>query len=280
MRREGHPTTSTADGGRDIDRDPAREALAGLLFQLADDDLVLAHRASEWLGLHPHLEEDVAYASIAQDELGHAAAYYGLLEDLGYGPADDLAVLRDASARVNSVLLEWPNGPGDYVSDPHFDWAFQLLRHYAYDSLERLRLERLAASGYRPLALLAAKVLREERYHEWHHTVWLERLAAQGEVVRERLNRAGRLVAELAADLADLGPWGEAWVAFGWLPDARGLDAAWRQHVNAGLVAVGLQPWPERLPALNGRRGQHSPHLGPLLATLSEVRRLDPAARW
>ena len=87
-----------------VAREDERPVVA-LLLQLADDDLVVAHRASEWLGLAPHLEEDVAFASIAQDEMGHAATYYRLLEDLGCGPSDHLAHLRSAKERRNSRLM-------------------------------------------------------------------------------------------------------------------------------------------------------------------------------
>ncbi len=73
-----------------------KEAITSLLFQLADDDFLYAFRGSEWLGLAPHIEEDVASSSISQDSMGHAAMYYKLLEDLGVGNADDLAHLRPA----------------------------------------------------------------------------------------------------------------------------------------------------------------------------------------
>ena len=74
-----------------------KEAITSLLFQLADDDFLYAYRGSEWLGLAPHIEEDVASSSISQDSMGHAAMYYKLLEELGAGNADDLAHLRPAS---------------------------------------------------------------------------------------------------------------------------------------------------------------------------------------
>lgn len=257
-----------------------RAALAALLWQLADDDLVVAQRASEWLGLHPHVEEDVAFASIAQDELGHAAMYFGLLEELGFGPADDLALLRPAAERRHSVLLEWPNGEGEYWDEPHFDWAFTLLRHFAYDAFERVRLERLVTSSHRPLAELAAKVLREERYHTAHHTVWIRRLAGHDSATRERLAAAGARVAELAGDLCDTGGFGAAWARFGLMADPDGLRPAWEAAVAQVLAEAGLPAWSVPAPRYNGRRGIHSPHCAPLLETLAAVARLDPRASW
>ena len=87
-----------------------KEAAMNLLFQLADDDFLVSYRGSEWLGLAPHIEEDVASSSISQDTMGHAAMYYTLLEELGAGKADDLAHLRPAQERKNSVLAERVNG--------------------------------------------------------------------------------------------------------------------------------------------------------------------------
>ncbi len=105
-----------------------QEALVELLFQLADDDFLFAYRGSEWLGLAPHIEEDIAFSSISQDTMGHAAMYYQLLEDLGCGSADELAHARPASARRNAVLLERANGPGHYLREPRYDWAFTVVR--------------------------------------------------------------------------------------------------------------------------------------------------------
>ena len=92
--------------------------MIALLYQLADDELVVGHRDSEWLGLAPHIEEDVAFSSIAQDEVGHATLYYRLLEELGEGRADDLAFLRPAAQRRNAVLLERPTGRGPTWPSP------------------------------------------------------------------------------------------------------------------------------------------------------------------
>ena len=89
-----------------------KEALTSLLFQLADDDFMYAFRGSEWLGLAPHIEEDVAFSSISQDSMGHAAMFYQLLEELGAGNADELAHSRPSSERRNSILTERVNGEG------------------------------------------------------------------------------------------------------------------------------------------------------------------------
>ena len=59
-----------------------RSALAELLLALADDEFVTGYANSEWTGIAPILEEDLAFSSLAQDELGHAKLLYELLAGL------------------------------------------------------------------------------------------------------------------------------------------------------------------------------------------------------
>jgi ring-1,2-phenylacetyl-CoA epoxidase subunit PaaC len=255
-----------------------RRPLAELLWQLADDDFVVAQRASEWIGLAPHLEEDIAFASIAQDEMGHAVLYYRLLEDLGYGRRDDLALLRPAAERRNSVLLERPNGRGTYLQDPHFDWAYALVRHFLYDTWERIRLQHLVESAYEPLAEAAAKIRREERYHDAHHRTWIGELAQDGEG-REHLVRALAAALPEAGDLTYVERWAEEWERGGLFPRCRDAARQWETEVLAALRAWGLDA-PAAGMAYNGRLGQHTQDLAELLAEASSVYRLDPQAAW
>jgi len=252
-----------------------------LLFQLADDDLIVAHRASEWLGLAPHLEEDVAFASIAQDEMGHAAMYYRLLEDLGCGPADHLAHLRPANDRRNSRLVEHRNGPGTYLVSPRFDWAFALMRHYLYDLFEAVRLTHVVRSTYGPLADAAAKIQREERYHLAHHEMWIDRLAASEEGHR-RLAAALEVATGLAADLTFVEPWAETWSRQGILPEAAAMHQEWVAKAETFLGKHGFGWGAVPVPALktNGRLGQHSADLDALLDDLAAVYRTEVGASW
>lgn len=249
--------------------------LVELLYQLADDELVVGHRDSEWLGLAPHIEEDIAFGSIAQDEVGHAAAFYRLLEELGMGRADDLAFLRPAPERRNAVLLERPNGEGTYLNDPRFDWGYTVARRLAYDLFDAIRLEALTRSAHLPLAQLAGKIRREERYHLLHHATWFRRLAEGTPESRRRLT-AG--IERMWADLGGL----FVMTSSPYFPvTAAELTDRWIAELRPQFDAVGL-PWPLQipLPALDGRAGQHTPELGALLETMSEVYRLAPGAAW
>jgi ring-1,2-phenylacetyl-CoA epoxidase subunit PaaC len=262
----------------EAEADLKRLLLTELLFQLADDDFVAGARAAEWLGTAPQLEEDVAFASIAQDEMGHATAYYGLLEDLGVGRRDDLAHLRPADARRNSVLLERPNGSQD-AEAPRWHWAFALARHLLYDTLERARLDRLVESSHVPLAQLAAKIRREERYHEAHHRVWLRVLAGGGAPARQRLTAGLYRAFADAGDLAFTGPWAKGWEATHLMPDASGLERDWRERVAHVLSDVGM-PTPTPAMDRNGRLGFHTADLDALVDRAGEVARSDPGAMW
>jgi ring-1,2-phenylacetyl-CoA epoxidase subunit PaaC len=140
---------------------------AQLLLTLADDELILGWRDSEWTGIAPTLEEDVAFSSIAQNEIGHARALYELAaEELG----------TDADA------LAFDRAPGDYRCAPLVelrlldDWAMTIARRYLYEAADQVRIEALKESDDAELAGLAAKIDREEVYHRLHAQLWAERL--------------------------------------------------------------------------------------------------------
>jgi ring-1,2-phenylacetyl-CoA epoxidase subunit PaaC len=139
---------------------------ASLLLEIADDELVLGWRDSEWTGIAPLLEEDVAFSSIAQNEIGHARALYELAAtDLGT-TADELAFDRKPEEYRCSRLVE--------VRLP--DWERTIARHYLYEQADASRLEQLKGSDDREVAVLAEKIDREEVYHRIHAQMWFDRL--------------------------------------------------------------------------------------------------------
>ena len=144
--------------------------VAALLLPIADDELILGWRNSEWTGIAPFLEEDVAFSSIAQGEIGHARALYQLAaEELGT-TADELAFDRSPDEYRCSRLVELR------LAD---DWAATIARHVLYERADARRLEALKASGDPAVAGLAAKIDREETYHRLHAEMWFERLSGE-----------------------------------------------------------------------------------------------------
>jgi ring-1,2-phenylacetyl-CoA epoxidase subunit PaaC len=140
------------------------------LLEIADDELVLGWRNSEWTGIAPFLEEDVAFSSIAQNEIGHARALYELTaRDLGT-TADELAFDRKPEEYRCSQFVELRLVP---------DWARTIARHYLYETADAKRLETLKAADDPELAGLAAKIDREEVYHRMHAQMWRDRLKDQ-----------------------------------------------------------------------------------------------------
>ena len=148
---------------------PVLSERAQLLLRIADDELILGWRDSEWTGVAPFLEEDVAFSSIAQNEIGHARALYELAaRDLGT-TADELAFDRKPDEYRCSRLVEL-RLPG---------WEHTIARHYLYEEADAARLEQLKASDDPELAGLAVKIDREEAYHRMHAQMWFDRLQAE-----------------------------------------------------------------------------------------------------
>jgi len=131
-----------------------------LLLGLADDELVIGWRDSEWTGIAPMLEEDVAFSSIAQNEIGHARAVYELLSD----DADALAFDRDPTEYRCAPLVQL-----------HLlDWAHTIARRWLYEVADEIRIGALMDE-----VPVAAKINREEAYHRMHAEMWHERLKAE-----------------------------------------------------------------------------------------------------
>jgi len=142
---------------------------ARLLLELADDELVVGWRDSEWTGIAPTLEEDVAFSSIAQNEIGHARALYELVARERGTTADELAFDRspDEYRCARLVELRLP------------EWEKTIARHYVYEEADAKRLERLKQSEDADIAGLAAKIDREEAYHRMHAQMWFDRLEGE-----------------------------------------------------------------------------------------------------
>jgi len=200
-----------------------RDALAAYLLAWADDELILGHHDSEWTGVAPQIEEDVAFSSIAQDEIGHAALIYRLVARLTGDDADRLALRRPAEEYRHVPLLERPNG----------DWAFTIARHFFYDLADGYRTDALGDSSYPPLAGAARKMAREEHYHAMHDEAWWERLSSGTAESRARLIDAARVVLPLAVDVFGETPHENRLVATGIVPcPAAALLEEWLLRVR------------------------------------------------
>jgi len=248
-----------------------RTALAELLFTMADDDFVSGFTDSEWTGIAPLLEEDVAISSISQDELGHARALYQLLADvLADGRDEDqLAYDRMPDEYRHSRLLDHPRG----------DWADTIARRFFYELADEARLASIGP-GYRPLAELVEKLRREERYHRMHVVAWLDRLANGGAEPRRRLE-AALLAQGLDATTVFTPLEGEAaLLESGVLTRSMTqAEAAWRADLTTVMVPLGLALPPSIEPSASGRRN-HSAAFDWLWTEFTMVRRSEEGVTW
>ena len=171
---------------------------AQLLIELADDELILGWRNSEWTGIAPFLEEDVAFSSIAQNEIGHARALYELAARELDTDADALAFDRKPEEYRCAPLVQLRFVP---------DWARTIARHVLYETADAIRIEHLKEHEDAALAGVAAKIEREEVYHRLHAEMWLDRLGREArytEAVEELWPYAlGVLASELRPALAE-----------------------------------------------------------------------------
>lgn len=261
--------TATIEGPDNLN-DATRTALIDLLYRLADDELIIGHRNAEWTGLGPILEADIAFSSMAQDEMGHALTFYQMLHELGEPDPDTLAFGRTASEYRCASL----------VSLPKADWGFSVLRQFLYDTAERVRLEALTASAYRPLAQLARKLQSEEKYHLMHGRTWVLRL---GDATPEshRIMQAGLDVAYPHA-LGLFEPTGAdaALAEAGICPSEADLCSQFEAAAKPVLEEAGLTVPAGAEPAHGGRTGDHPPALAELLDSMQLVYNSDPGAKW
>lgn len=248
-----------------------REGVDALLLAFADDAMLQGHRDAEWTGLGPILEEDIAFSSMAQDELGHAQVLYRLRhEHLGAPDPDAQAFLRDAAAWRNARLVELPRG----------DFAFALVRRALFDLAKAVQYDALRQSPVRELAVAATKLRQEKKYHLLHDRAFVTRLGRATAASHDRLQAALEAAFPAACDLFEPSDGLAALAAAKLVPGADVLRSVWLAAVcqladDAGLNVPAADP-----AALGGRRGDHTEHLEPLLAAMQGMFRSDPEATW
>jgi ring-1,2-phenylacetyl-CoA epoxidase subunit PaaC len=245
-------------------------ALGELLRSMADDEFVIGFSDSEWTGIAPILEEDVAMSSLAQDELGHAAAIYGLLGELLGEDPNALAYDRQPRDYRHCRLLDHARG----------DWAMTIARRYLYDTADATRLEALAQGSWSPLTDLVTKLIREERYHQMHVGVWLNRLARHGGEARSRLLRALRELQPDAATVFTPLPDEHELVAAGILEaPMEELERRWRARIGPVFADLDL-PMPPGATEIERGRLDHGEAFRWLWGEFTSVRGSEPGATW
>lgn len=251
-------------------RGSTRDAVINLLYRLADDELVVGHRNSEWTGHGPILEADIAFSSMAQDEIGHAQAYYRMLHELGESDPDSLAFGRGVRQFRCASLVSLSKG----------DWGFSVLRQFLYDTAETIRLNALAAGSLIPLAQMAEKIRGEEKYHLMHGRSWVLHLGAGTSESHERMQNALDMLYPFALGLFEPTEFDVSLAQAEICPREEDLQKEWASAIVPVLQAAGLVLPGHAAPEYGGRVGRHSAALRELLDQMQSVFQLDPTAKW
>lgn len=246
--------------------------LKDLLYRMADDLLILGHRNSEWTGLGPILEEDIAFSSMAQDKIGQSLALFEILHELGESEPDTVAFTRNDNQFHSCQLVEYPIG----------EYDFSLVRHFFFDHADALRFEMLTDTVVEPLQMVARKFKGEIKYHTMHADIWLKQLGSSSEEAKLRMQNAINEVFPLALGIFEPSDYEAELIESGIFAGEAELQSRWLEKITHLLTSYGytIPALSDTVPAYGGRKGKHTPFLQPLLDEMTEVFRIDPAAEW
>ncbi len=247
-------------------------ALIDLLYRMGDDSFIISHRNSEWTGLGPILEEDIAFSSIAQDKMGHALALYSLLHELGELDPDTIAFTRIAQQFHCCQLVEYPIG----------EYDFSLVRHLLFDLAEQHRYRLLENSTCESLAKLARKMRGEIKYHVFHAKTLFTKLACHGnEESRSRIQNAMNVCYPIALGIFEPSKYESELVESGIFAGENALQQQWFVELSTICKEADISLPESSRSFYGGRYGTHSEYLQPLIEEMTEVNRLaDHNAAW
>lgn len=251
---------------------PVANPLFEYLLRHGDDRLVLGHRLSEWCGHGPILEEDIAIANIALDLIGHATSLLKLAGEVeGQERNEDaLAYFRDGTAYRNALMLELPRG----------DFGFTIARQFFFDAYSLLLLDQLSRAQCEPLAAIAAKCLKETKYHLRHSSEWMLRLGDGTEESHARVQQSVNELWRYTAEFFDVDAVDDAVRAHGIDVDHGAIAQQWHTMV-ADVLQRATLTMPTDVPMRRGgRKGRHTEYLGHMLTVMQSVARAHPGASW
>ncbi|MGR8947311.1 MAG: 1,2-phenylacetyl-CoA epoxidase subunit PaaC [Gammaproteobacteria bacterium] len=242
------------------------------VLRLGDNALILGQRLSEWCGHSPFVEEDVAMANTALDHVGRARmllTHAGSIEGKGQSE-DDLAYKRYERDFKNFLIAELPIG----------DFAFSMVRQLLLDTYHYYLFDGLTGSADETLAAIAAKAVKESRYHLRRSSQWLCKLGDGTDESHAKTQDAVSRIWRFTSELFEYDSVDHNAMKAGLAPDMSEIERAWRTYVADILAEATLQQ-PEAAPlAASGREGRHTEHLGFLLAEMQYLQRAYPGQSW
>jgi ring-1,2-phenylacetyl-CoA epoxidase subunit PaaC len=241
-------------------------------LRLGDDALILGHRLSEWCSRGPFLEEDLALTNISLDMIGQAQAflkYAGEVADKRK-TEDELAYRRDEQEYTNHLIVEIPNK----------DFAFTIARQLFFSAYEYFLYDALSESKDATIAGIAAKAVKEARYHLEHAADWTIRLGDGTEVSREKIQRAINALWNYTGELFEMDETDKALLKEGIAADLISVRANWNNRIKAVLAEATLQLPEDNYMHTGGRKGVHTENLGHILCEMQYLHRAYPDATW
>ena len=267
------PKGATGEGAFDAPVEEAHRAvLFDYLLRLGDDSLILGQRLSEYCGHAPSVEVDLSIANVALDLIGQATHFLDravAVEGKGRS-GDDLAFRRDVLDFRNCWLVEQPNG----------DFAQMMARQFLFSAWQKRLFEHLAASTDGGIAAVAAKAVKEIRYHEALAAEWVVRLGDGTDESRRRMIDGIEWTWRFVPELFEMDEIATKAAQCGFGVDVTLFREDYDLRVRAVLGEAMLEPPADQRPILGGRRGHHGEHLGHLLAAMQFLPRTYPDATW
>lgn len=248
------------------------EALFEYTLRLGDNALILGHRLSEWTSHGPILEEDIALSNIGLDMLGHAEAFlkYAAEVEEKRRTADDLAFKRPEREFLNTLLVEQPNG----------NFAQTIARQFFKDGFDIILFAQLSDSKDETLSAIAAKSLKEIKYHLRHSSQWVIRLGDGTEESHQRMQDGVEAMWPYTGEQFEMTEADEVLIQEGIAVDLKSIQPEWEKMVSDVLEEATLKKPEDVFMHSGSRKGVHTEKLGFLLAEMQYLPRAYPDAKW
>lgn len=249
-----------------------KKAIYQYCLRLGDNALILSHRLSEWSGNAPLLEEDLALTNFALDMIGRAQGflkYAGETEGLGRTD-DDLAYRRPERQFYNNLITELPNG----------DFARTIARQFFISAFECYLFEALQNSKDETIAAIAAKTLKEVKYHRAHAADWVIRLGDGSEESHERIQNAVNYLWMFTGELFEMDETDKLLIEAEIAADLERIRPQWMEYVAKVLKEATLLIPADSYMQTGSRKGIHTEYLGHILTEMQYLQRAYPDATW
>ncbi|MFZ1749228.1 MAG: 1,2-phenylacetyl-CoA epoxidase subunit PaaC [Saprospiraceae bacterium] len=244
--------------------------LRDFLLSIADNNLILGHRLSEWCGHGPVLEQDIAMTNIALDLIGEARHYYQYLAETDGMDENDYAMKRDVRAFKNVLLVEQKNG----------HWGDTIIRQLMYDCFHYFLLEGLVESSDKRLAGIAKKSVKEVRYHLVFSSEWVIRLGDGTSESHEKMQASLDQLMPFFDEMFIPEDFDEYCVHHSYTKSLLDIKPSAHKKLEEVLQQATLQIPTKYYPQKGGKKGVHTEHLGYILTEMQYLQKSYPDADW